>query len=806
MSFLNAYKRLPTSTYIARQMRRLRWSSASSALLSQLTHHHNYYTTCTSPLKKKQKRNFFFSTCTSIKTNNKPGLFSLPHLHQPSDFINLANQAIQTCNNLRQQIHNSVSSSSSSPPHSSSQLSPQQTLYILDDISNTICSIIDASELCRSVHTSPQWRQYANQTFILLSNYIADLNTDEILYHSLVPITSNPKIFNHDLKCDQERRMAILLQKEFERDGIHLSKERREVVKELNGRITELEMMFGENITKHELIDIKNDNESIDHYGPNNHDLVKDVKDIIPNHILSSFPKQNHNSTSSITLSTEPHIVNTILRHSPSSPLRQSVYMQSNTSCVQNLSILDELIKYRHELASTIGYASYSHYFTIDKMAGNPKNVRNFLQNVGKACEKRYKHDMELLKNAKRHVEGNSKLEPWDMNFYNGLVKAHLFRDDESDNYEENLSLGGYFTVDQSLEGMKVLVHKLFRIQMNEVPIQIEEQWDVTNNNDNSTTTSATENKSMIRKFEFFNEEDESQLGTIYLDLHPREGKYAHAAHFTIRCGCEARDIDDNNVHNNISNHQYQLPIVAVVCNLSPPFTTIGSSTATSLLSHSEVETLFHEFGHALHSLLSRSKFQHLSGTRAAMDFVETPSHLMEYYVWDETFLNIIGRHYITGEPIPKKSLENLIKSRNLFKAIEVRTQVVYSLFDQLIFGPPEDWSGVNSDSGNIMSTTDLFAELHRQYDVPYAEGTHWHSRFGHLVTYGAGYYSYLYASMFSADLWNTCFDGGAKAFSSDVGMKYWKEILIHGGAKDPNLMLRTMLDRDPKPDEFFRF
>ena len=369
--------------------------------------------------------------------------------------------------------------------------------------------------------------------------------------------------------------------------------------------------------------------------------------------------------------------------------------------------------------------------------------------------------------------------------------------------------MAGYFTVEQSLEGMKILVQRLFGIIMEEVPTKPEEQWDVdtttipataTQSTNNHYTSSSSSSTSLIRKFQFYQEDDGTPLGTLYFDLHPREGKYVHAAHFTARCGRVSRNGETTK-----QMDENQLPIVALVCNLSLPLSSLlggSSSKPTAILSHSEVETLFHEFGHALHSLLSRTKFQHLSGTRAAMDFVETPSHLMEYFVWNEEFLNIIGRHYITGEPIPQQDIQNLIKSRNLFKAIDIQTQVVYGLFDQTIFGDPNVWKGVNNDT----STTDVFAALHRQHNVPYVEGTHWHSRFGHLVTYGAGYYSYLYASIFSADLWNTCFAGGKKAFCSQAGHKYWKEILIHGGSKDPNLMLRTMLGRDPKAEEFFKF
>ena len=207
---------------------------------------------------------YYFNDSNQTKTksnteNDKPGLFSITGLHEPTDFIKLAHNAIHTCNDLRQQIHNSLQHSSSS----SSRLSPRETLYILDSISNTICSIIDASELCRCVHKSPKWRQAASSAYTILSDYIADLNTDETLYASLPPITSNANIMNNELE-EEERRMAILLQKEYERDGIHLSKEKRGDVKDLHGFITQLETMFSENLVKNEVYDVYNDNSNGD--------------------------------------------------------------------------------------------------------------------------------------------------------------------------------------------------------------------------------------------------------------------------------------------------------------------------------------------------------------------------------------------------------------------------------------------------------------------------------------------------------------------------------------------------------------
>ena len=164
-------------------------------------------------------------------------------------------------------------------------------------------------------------------------------------------------------------------------------------------------------------------------------------------------------------------------------------------------------------------------------------------------------------------------------------------------------------------------------------------------------------------------------------------------------------------------------------------------------------------------------------------------------------FLNVIGKHHVYGAILP--NISQFLSSRNLFRSIEVKTQVTYGLFDQLIFGPPSWRSG---DNGKQMISTDAFASAHKQTGLPYVHGTHWHSRFTHLVTYGAGYYSYLYASTFAADIWTTVMKGGdgTDMYSRRLGMKLWKQMLVHGGAQDPHVLLQNILGRKPQVDAFF--
>eukprot|EP00956_Cyclotella_meneghiniana_P034446 scaffold105036_cov84-Cyclotella_meneghiniana.AAC.1 len=569
------------------------------------------------------------------------------------------------------------------------------------------------------------------------------------------------------------QRMALAMRKEFERDGIHLSYNEREEARELNNVIVGLESLFSANITdKIKLYEVDKE-------------LEHEVDKIVPRHILGQLVRGADPTSDRLMLSSDQLLTNTLLSHSPSPALRKEVYMQSNTSVPENLNVLDSLIRHRHLHSTLLGYKSYAHRVLSDRMVGSPVAVNEFLDSMENRCKGVFKRHMEIIQKAKAYVEGTgNEIQPWDLPYYTTALKSQRQhkRWEESgdysgeDNEDELSQLSGYFTVDNSIDAMKILVEKLFEIQMLEVEIPPEERWDI---DIGSFETSG------LRKFEFHHDE-EGPLGTMYMDLIPRAGKFGHAAHFTIRCGRIRDRVDSNSTSNN-----HQLPIVALVCNLSP---SSSPNSSDAVLSHSEVETLYHEFGHGLHSLLSRTSFQHLSGTRAAMDFVETPSHWMETYTRDPSFLStVLAKHYITGLPMSKKRANHLALSHVDFQGIEIQTQVVHSRFDLALFGETPC-----SPSLGGCSSTEMFARLHQQAGVPYAAGTHWHSRFGHLVTYGAGYYGYLYAQTFAADIWK------ATNMSSKGGMKIWKEMLIYGGAKDPKEMLLAVLGREPSVDAFF--
>lgn len=464
----------------------------------------------------------------------------------------------------------------------------------------------------------------------------------------------------------------------------------------------------------------------------NLHHLVKPV-----NRATSPGQKVNFREKG-FRIITEPSTVSSVLQWAHDDEVRKMTYIKSNSVPRANLGVLDNLISARHEISQIMGYKSYAEYALHSNMASSPDVVLSFLNELSKTVQPKAVEEFESICKFKLEKNGEEGLEPWDEAYFTRLMKSSAYNLDFS-------VVASYFSLTQCIEGLKVLVESLFGMKFQNCPLAPGESWHPD-----------------VMKMALHHP-DEGDLGYIYLDLNSRQGKYPGCAHFAIRGGRK------------VSKTEYQLPVIALVCNFSKPH-----NSSIVRLNHSDVDTLFHEFGHALHSLLSRTDYQHFSGTRVAFDMAETPSNLFEYYAWDYRVLKKFARHYSTGESIPEKLVDSMVGAKKMFAGMELQQQIFYALVDQTLYS---DWP---------IDTTRIVGNLRKQHtNWKHVDGTHWQTRFSHLLYYGAGYYSYLYAKCFASTIWErVCKED---PLSLETGTVIRTKLLQHGGAKEPAQLLNHL-------------
>ena len=607
-----------------------------------------------------------------------------------------------------------------------------------------------------------------------MSTFISSLNTDVPLYSAVCTLQEK----GWETFTEEERKMVVALRVEFERDGIHKDSETLEKIRETKAEITELETTFQTNIMyQRKFYGVPKDPEDDGAFGGR---FDRMFPEGLLDHVHSAAAAEAAESSaaessspvvppsfSDPSYSSSHHLITTdgvftssLLRYASSPSVRAEVHHQSNTLCPSNLPILHSLVKSRDDLARTLGHASYAEKCVQDKMAGTVPAVKNFIAHVRRQNNGKYKAEMELLAEVKKKHTGSISTEPmmpWDTQFYQNLHLQSL------PHSHLDSQISSHLSVPSVLSGFQEAVGTLFGMEMREEQFEENEAW-----------TDSAGPGGDVRKYTFYEEGTGSVVGTLYFDLFPREHKYGHAAHFTVRCGCKFYDDENDTVRD-------QTPIVAVVVNLS-------QSTGPNTITLGEVETLAHEFGHALHSLLSRTTFQHLSGTRGPADFVEVPSHLFEYLVADPETLGMFAVQGGAGEGVGPELVRRVKRAQSEFVGIETNTQALYADFDQRLFGVQRQ--------GDPVDSTAILRDLHKEYAVPYMEGTHWQSTFGHVNTYGSVYYSYLWAQSIAKDVFSNLSKhrGARPLINREVSGERIFKLLSPGSSREPREVVRDAL------------
>jgi oligopeptidase A len=418
-----------------------------------------------------------------------------------------------------------------------------------------------------------------------------------------------------------------------------------------------------------------------------------------------------------------------------------------------NAPVMEEILALRRELAELLGFATYADYSLATKMAESPAQVLEFLEDLARRAVPQAKEEFAELEAYARDELGMGELAPWDVGFASEKLR-------EARHAISQEQLRPYFPVPRVVEGLFQVVERLFGVTFAE-------------------DDQAPRYHPDVRFFRIL--EQGEPIAGFYLDLYAREGKRGGA----WMDECRVRRLEGETL---------QLPVAYLTCNFTRP---VGDRPA--LLTHDEVTTLFHEFGHGLHHMLTRQTIADISGINGvAWDAVELPSQFMENYCWERESLDLIAGHVESGEPLPAELLAKLQAAKNFQSAMNMVRQLEFSIFDLRLHHQLAAPS-----AAEIQALLDAVRDAVSV--VPRAEFNRFQNGFSHIFAggYAAGYYSYKWAEVLSADAWSAFEEAGI--FDPETGRRFRTEILEQGGARDAAELFRAFRGREPSIEPLLR-
>ncbi len=446
---------------------------------------------------------------------------------------------------------------------------------------------------------------------------------------------------------------------------------------------------------------------------------------------------------------------NPFMTYADNRELRKRMYMARNTICTHdndcnNIDIVRRIVNLRRERAQLLGYPTFADFILQKRMAENSENVYKLLNDLLEAYLPTAREEVKAVEQKAKETEGEDfVLQPWDFGYYAHKLQLEKFNLDAE-------MLRPYFELSRVKEGVFGLATRLYGITFKEnkdIPVY---HPDVT-------------------AYEVF-DKDGSYLAVLYTDFHPRKGKQS---------GAWMTSYKDQWIDEDGTDHR---PHVSVTMNLTKP-----TESKPALLTLGEVETFLHEFGHALHGIFSRTRFESLSGTSVYWDFVELPSQIMENFAVERDFLNTFAKHYQTGEPLPDELIDRIVRSRNFNAAYACIRQVSFGLLDMAYYTMDQPFEG---DVFEFERKAWAAAQL-----LPQPDGTCMSVQFGHIMSggYAAGYYSYKWAEVLDADAFSLFKEKGI--FSQDVAQRFRDHILSRGGTEPPMTLYKRFRGQAPTID-----
>lgn len=628
----------------------------------------------------------------------------------------------------------------------------ENTIVAIENLTESVDRISSIYFNLFSAEANAAHQALAKDISPLLSSFASDITLDTELFNRVKLIydsRSESGLKGEDLRVVEKKYL------DFVRNGALLDSVKKERLRSLDQELSVLGPQFSENVLN----------------ATNAFELWVDKKDDLaglPDHSIeaAALAAQQKLKASGQT-SSSPKWLFTLhgpslipfLTYAASRELREKIWRASSSKAFggpfDNKQIVSKILTLKFERANLLGYKTYADYVLEERMAQSSQTVFNFLEKLLEPSKKAAIKDLKEIQDYRKSLEGTSEIKPWDFAFYSEKLKEKKY----SFNEEE---LRPYFKLENVIEGVFKHAEKLYKLNFKPV---------------SGVPTYHPD----VKTFEVYEKSNsgDNYMGLFYMDFFPRETKKGGAWMTNFR-------------EQGLWGQSVARPHVSIVCNFTKP-----TPTKPSLLSYDEVLTLFHEFGHALHGLLSKCKYRSLAGTNVYWDFVELPSQIMENWVKEKEGLDLFASHYETGEKIPAE-LVTKIKTASKF-------QVGWQSLRQLNFGLL-DMNWYSTDPRLITDIDEFETKVSARTRLLDKEpGTNSSCSFGHIFGggYAAGYYSYKWAEVLDADAFEYFKEKGL--FSEEVATKFKNSILSRGGTAHPMDLYKEFRGREPDPNSLLR-
>lgn len=579
-----------------------------------------------------------------------------------------------------------------------------ETLRHWDEVSLALSNVAVAASLFANVHPDEAVRTGAEQAEVEVDRLVTELRQDRRLYDvfaGLDPAGLDPVA----------ARLLTKTLDDFRRAGVDLDDETRARLAQINERLTEVGQEFSRTI--------RDDVRTVR--------VTPDRLAGLPQDWLDAHPAGDDGL---VTVTTDYPDALPVRMFAHDAQVRRDITVAFlDRGWPENEARLQEMFALRHELASLVGYADWASYDADVKMIGTGPAIPEFIDRITEAADEPMRRDLAvLLERYRRDVPDATAIDTADSLYYEELVRRERHEVDAQE-------VRRYFDFSRVRQGLLEVTSRLFGVEY--VPVPDAPVWheDVTSYD-------------VVRGGD--------RIGRIHLDLHPREGKYKHAAQFTLAKGLAGRQLAEG----------------VLVCNFS-----------RGLMEHDHVVTLFHEFGHLVHHVLAGGgEWTRFSGVATEWDFVEAPSQMLEEWAWDADVLRTFAVAE-SGDPIPADLVARMRAADDFGKGYQARTQMFYAAMSY--------WFHTDRPADLTAATRELQA---RYAPFPYIDGTHMFASFGHLGGYSSAYYTYMWSLVIAKDLFSA-FDPD-DLFSPDAAGRYRDRVLAPGGSKDAADLVADFLGR----------